>query len=69
MYIVRAQIRNADVMYYTGRAGDHWLSPDIREAFVYLTHSEARLKARRFNDHHNAIRFEAEQVEVNDASV
>jgi hypothetical protein len=62
MYIVRAQIRNADVMYYTGRAGDHWLSPEITEAFIYLTHSEARIKAQRFNRQHDAIRFEAARV-------
>lgn len=35
--------------FYTGRAGDGWVSNDKKEAFVYNTVTEANRKASMFN--------------------
>ena len=49
-------------LYYTGRAGDRWLSDDPADAFGYRSESEARLKAKTFNTYDPAHRFAAVRV-------
>lgn len=36
-------------VYYTGRAGDGWVSTDPKEAFTYETYAHANGRARVFN--------------------
>lgn len=48
MAIIRGVTANGSVVYYTGRAGDGWISPEKSEAFQYaLPH--ARQRAVQFN--------------------
>lgn len=35
--------------FYTGRAGDGWVSADQSEAFTYSARAEAERKAAQFN--------------------
>lgn len=53
MFIVQARdMQTMRQLYYTGRAGDGWLSPDRAQAFVYRTEGEAARKSRLFQRHH-----------------
>ena len=38
-------------VFYTGRAGDGWVSTDQAEAFTYSTYEAAKAKADRYNAH------------------
>lgn len=42
-------LRTTSGMFYTGRAGDAWVSGDRSEAFVYAGRGEAGRKADGFN--------------------
>lgn len=48
MYVIRSVSDSGD-RFYTGRAGDGWVSDDLREAFRFDTLEHARWKARAFN--------------------
>lgn len=49
MFIVQArEMKTMRQVYYTGRAGEGWLSPERREAFAYATEGEADRKSRMF---------------------
>jgi hypothetical protein len=43
--------------FYTGRAGRDYLSPDLRDAFAYVTDEGAERKAATFNDMLDPMRF------------
>lgn len=49
-YILRGITRDGDVVFYTGGAGDRWLTPNKAEAFRYSTLSTAQNRALRFNE-------------------
>lgn len=49
IYILRAVDDNGNVSFYTGRAGDRWLSPDRSDAFAGYNAEGARRKATQFN--------------------
>lgn len=61
MHVVKLVVNDSE-LYYTGRAGDAFVSDDIREAFVYLTESEARIKAQRLNVSRVGAKFVAEKI-------
>ena len=46
MYVIRLQESD---LYYTGRAGDHFVSDDPANAFTYRSEAEARIKAQRLS--------------------
>ena len=48
-HIVRGLRRNGDEVFYTGRAGTGFVSPDVRDAFVYISHPSARNRATTLN--------------------
>ena len=48
-YVVRMVSREGIVGYYTGKAGQGWTSPLVRDAFRYETMDGARRKASLFN--------------------
>lgn len=48
-YVIRGVSAAGTVQYYTGRAGDRWLSPSIAEAFGYASLEGARRKAMNMN--------------------
>ena len=49
MFIILGRnIRTMARVYYTGRAGDGWLSERRADAFTYATETEANRKARMF---------------------
>ena len=47
MYVLRT--RGAPPRFYTGRAGEAWLSTDHRFAFRFTTYREAEDRCRLFN--------------------
>lgn len=49
MFIVRGLSTDGGEVFYTGRAGNGWVSNDRNEAFVYTSQDEARRKALNFN--------------------
>jgi len=61
MHVVKLVVNDSE-LYYTGRAGDAFVSDDIREAFTYLTHTEARMKAQRLNVSRVGAKFAAEKI-------
>jgi len=48
-YILRALDINGSESFYTGRAGDGWVSVDITNAFTYESLDGARNQGKRFN--------------------
>ena len=48
MIILRGTDKNGNVKFYTGKAGEGWLSADQNEGFPYAV-SGARAKATLFN--------------------
>lgn len=50
-YILRGLDQNGETFYYTGRAGEGWLTRDTREAFTYTSQAMARSRAQNFNRH------------------
>jgi hypothetical protein len=49
-YLLRALDKDGKEFFYTGRAGDGWVSPKVSEAFTYQNLDGARSKAKRFNE-------------------
>lgn len=52
-YVLRAaggQLRGPQ-LYYTGKAGQDWVSPDLAQAFQYDSLNLARIRARQHNRH------------------
>lgn len=49
MYLIRGLRADGAEVWYTGRAGDGWVSGDKREAFACLTLEGARARALNFN--------------------
>ena len=47
-YVVRGVDNNGNVVYYTGCAGERWISKNIWDAFSYSLEG-ARRKATKFN--------------------
>lgn len=47
--ILRAVDASGNVSFWTGRAGQAWVSPDRAEAFTGLNMEGARRKALKFN--------------------
>lgn len=50
VYILRSIDLDGNVGYYTGKAGQEWVSPRKADAFGYNTLEGARNKAARFNE-------------------
>lgn len=48
-YVLRGLNRDGDTFWYTGKAGDGWISQDQALAFTYGTLHLARNKAMGFN--------------------
>ena len=48
-YMVRGLTELGKEMFYTGKAGDKWVTTDKAQAFTYHSVDEARMKARMFN--------------------
>lgn len=48
-YILRGLTENGEERFYTGRAGEGWVSANPNHAFCYDTMEEARRKAMGFN--------------------
>lgn len=48
-YILEATNAKGEFVYYNGRAGEGWVSSEIREAFPYHSIDVASDKARLFN--------------------
>ena len=49
VYIVRGLTADGSEKFYTGRAGDAWVSPNRGESFGYVSQEIARNKALQFN--------------------
>lgn len=50
--VIKATNRhNGEVKYYSGGAGDNWLTDDIRQAFNYRSYSVPEFKAAKFNQY------------------
>lgn len=62
MYVIRGLGSKGNRSYYTGRAGDGWLSDNIANAFRYSLLEGARRKAAIFNAHGYDSRFVAERI-------
>jgi hypothetical protein len=62
MYTIKLPAKDGD-LFYTGRAGQYYLSAEQSDAFTYRSESEARIKARRMNVARPGIRFEVSKVE------
>lgn len=48
MMVVRGVTKSGSVVFYTGKAGEAWVSTDMSDAFPY-SESGARAKASMFN--------------------
>jgi hypothetical protein len=49
-YILRGVNSDGDEFFYTGKAGDGWVSEDRSKAFGYWTEEIARRRAITFNE-------------------
>jgi hypothetical protein len=49
-YLIRATTRTNETRYYTGRAGEGWMSADRRAAFIFASKTEAERKAAIFTN-------------------
>ena len=50
MFVVQGYFnQGGEPLFYTGRAGEGWISTNAREAFTYATLAEANRKAAIFN--------------------
>jgi len=61
MYTIKLPAKDGD-LFYTGRAGNLYLSAEKADAFTYRSESEARIKARRMNVARPGIRFEVSKL-------
>lgn len=64
-YVVRGvPVSGGKPVYYTGRAGQGWISGDVHEAFSYSNWEETLRKARLFNGREQltGLHFEAQVV-------
>ena len=50
-YVLRAAggQQHSPQLYYTGKAGQDWVSPDLTQAFQYYSLQFARIRARQHN--------------------
>lgn len=51
MYFLRGIDHQGSEVYYTGRAGDGWVSTDRRETFYWRSQEGATARAKEFNRH------------------
>jgi hypothetical protein len=49
-YILRALDQNGEEFFYTGRAGERWVSKDRNAAFTYSLEGSAQCKAMYLNE-------------------
>lgn len=49
-YVLRATNSTGEDLFYTGRAGAFWLSPNRAEAFTFELAEGAERRAERFNE-------------------
>ena len=69
-FIVKARdMRTRKLWYYTGRAGEEWLSADRAAAFVYATSGEAERKCDMFQRQHPDRPWMIEHANPADAHV
>ena len=47
-YVLETTLANGEFAYYTGKAGDGWVSSDVREAFP-MSASLASIRLGQFN--------------------
>lgn len=66
MHILRGVNRLGEEVFYTGGAGDNWVSHNRCEAFAYMTLEGATRKAKLFNGRHalTGVFFHVNRMEV-----
>ena len=64
-FILRGLNVNGNTMYYSGRAGDLWLTYDPFRAFTYGSKEYAQRRARMFNNMEpvHGMRFTAMEID------
>lgn len=64
-YIVRGLTADGIAMFYSGRAGDGWLTYDPFAAFTYERRESAQHKAKLFNEREplTGMRFTAFEID------
>jgi hypothetical protein len=55
--VVAENKQTGEKLYYTGKAGEQWLSPNPADAFVGYNEAGAMYKAGKFNAQHEGLWF------------
>jgi hypothetical protein len=51
------QNQKGETLYYTGKAGEKWLSPNSEEAFIGYSEQGALYRAGKLNKQHEGLWF------------
>jgi hypothetical protein len=59
LYGIVATDQNGQLLAYTGRAGEGWLSPNLGEMFIGYSEEGVKYKIDIFKRQHTSLRFDS----------